>query len=179
MNAGAALLAPASITLACLVAEQGLARSAPVRRILANPGDFARLLMGAVLLAGVLAALARSLLPGLDPGLGIATAQFIALAASLAMLHRRHAADVRAAVVWLIIPLALSVLPLCVAGESPRVMLSGALVIAFALMIGLPALTVLLRRLGDSDVPAWMRPVPVRLLVSGLIVLALAGSLSW
>ncbi len=179
MNAGLALLASASITLACLIAEQGLTRNAAVRRIVATPRGFARLLVGAVLLTAVLASTSLLLLPGLNPVIACIAASGITLVVGAILLQRRYSGDLPDAIVWLVAPAILSILPLAGSGADSQRILIGAFALALVLLLGLPAFVLLMRRLDDNDVHALMRPLPVRILASGVIVLAATGSLSW
>ena len=175
----ASVLATLSITLSCLVAERGLARSAALRRITATPGDLARLLLGALLVGCVMAAATAAL----DARLARVPAGLIglcgALAATYLLLHRHRANDLRAAATWLCSLLALALMaPLSLASDAQGWLIAG-LGTAFALALGLPAFAALARDLDDSDVPARMRPLPVRVLAAAVVVLAVSGSLSW
>lgn len=175
----ASVLATLSITLSCLVAERGLARSAALRRIAANPRDLARLLLGALLVGCVVAAATAAL----DPRLARVPAGLIglggAVAATCLLLHRRHANDLRAAALRLCSLLALALIaPASLADDAQGWLVAG-LGTAFALALGLPAFAALARHLDDADVPACMRPLPARVLAAAVVVLAVAGSLSW
>ena len=64
-------------------------------------------------------------------------------------------------------------------GDDAQRWLLGGFALAFALGLGVPAFSALAQRLDDADVPAFMRPLPARMLAAGILALALAGSLSW
>lgn len=181
MNAampGAFAIAAACVALAWLVAQQGLERCGALGRIAGSPRRLARLLVGALLL-GTMAAAA---MPPADEGYrGIAglIGFSVASLACTALLHRRHRPDLRAALPWLSAMLApLFVAPACIA-QGAQDWLIGGFALAFALGLGLPAFDALAQHFDDPDVPALMRPLPVRALAAGILALAMAGSLSW
>lgn len=175
----ASVLATLSITLSCLIAERGLARSTALRRIAATHGDLARLLIGALLLGCVVAAASVTL----DARAAGAMAGLIGLlgasAAMLLLLRRRHANDLRAAASWLFSLLALAfVVPASLATDAQGWLIGG-LGTAVALALGLPAFAALARQLDDSDVPSCMRPLSLRVVAAAVVVMAVAGSLAW
>lgn len=179
MDTGAASLVSASLTLACLSAERGLVCSAAVRRLVATPRGFARFLIGSVLLSALLATPILWLWPTLAPAYGIGAGLVLTGVLAARLLHHRNARDLRTAAPWLLAASLCATLPLALLAQDAQSALWASLAMALALAIGLPAWAELARRLDDSDVPSRMRPLPARVLVCGIIVLALTGSLSW
>lgn len=176
---GALALAAACVALAWLLAEQGPERSAALRRVAASSHGLARLLIGA-LLSGAMAGALAMLLSGGAYRIPAASAGFIvASLACAALLRRRHPAELRTALPWLCAMLAPLFVALACIARSAQHWLIGGFVLAFLLGLGLPAFGALARRFDDSDVPAFMRPLPARALAAGILALAMAGSLSW
>lgn len=175
----ASVLATLSITLSCLIAERGLAHSTALRRITATRGDLARLLIGA-LLVGCVVASGSVALNARAAGAMAGLIGFVGATASLLLLlRRRHASDMRAAAPWLCSLLGLVFMAPASLATSAQGWLIGGLGTAFALALGLPTFTALARQLDDSDVPSWMRPLPVRIVAATVVVMAVAGSLAW
>lgn len=173
------VLAVASIALIYLIAERGLACNTALRQITPNPRDLARFLIGFELLACALAGITWQINSDLPRALPIVAAIASAWLAGFLLLRRQHAKHIRAATPWLIILTALSVIPAAMTAGSVQAWLVMGLATALLLALGLPAFVVLAQRLEDSDVPAVMRRFPGRLLLTGILALGLAGSVTW
>ncbi|HET9047964.1 MAG TPA: hypothetical protein VFN29_03230 [Chiayiivirga sp.] len=168
-----------ALGLSLLIGEQGLARSIAVRRIAATPRSLARWLIGGVLLAAVLAALSHLAHPAIDHRVAALIGIIPALLVQVLVLRRAHGSLTPMAIRWLLPCSLLPMLATMTFAHDARSSLQSGLLVALALAIGLPAFSALAQRLDDADVPAWMRPLPTRLLATGVIVLAMAGSLPW
>lgn len=175
----ASVLATLSITLSCLMAERGLARSAALRRIATTQGDLARLLIGALLVGCVAAAGSVALNTHAAGAMAGLIGLVGASASVLLLLRRRHASDMRAAAPWLCTLLGLVFMAPASLATDAQGWLIGGLGIGFALALGLPAFAALARQLDDSDVPPWMRPLPARIVATAVLVMAVTGSLAW
>ena len=171
--------AAASIALTCLIAERGLACNAALRQIAPQPRNLARLLIGFELLACAIAAIAWQISPAFPRPLIVAFGLGSASLAGVLLMHQHHSGNLRAATIWLASLAVLAFVPAATFAESAHTWLVAGLVTALLLALGLPAFAVLARRLDDSDVPAMMRPLPSRLLLTGILAFGVAGSLSW
>lgn len=168
----------ASVALAWLAAEQGLARCETLRKVAGSPRRLAQLLMGALSLGTMAGALALLLVDAAYHSGAWVIGFVVAVFACTGLLRYRHRVDTTV-MPWLVAMLAPLFLALACIGKDAHSGLLGGFALAFALGLGLPAFSALAQRLDDPDVPAMMRPLPVRMLATGILALSMAGSLSW
>lgn len=172
------------LALACLIGERALSLSTVLQQAVDGPPGLARLGIGTLLLAALLAAGLQWLMPGLaglpalliGAGLGLITALILLQRRSRDLsLPRRE----RLALVAFLLVLLMSLVGLSpdLSATLPAIApaLWRALALALALSLGLPAFAALAQRLDDRAVPGPMRPLAARVVAATVLALALGG----
>lgn len=179
MSAGLAIGIAAALGLTFLIGERGLARSAALRPIAVTPQSLAQWIIGGVLLAAMLAALCHLVHPAIDGRVAALIGIVLAwLAQGFLLVRSRRVPNVRTTM-WLLPCSLFPMLAAMASAHDARTSVLSGLAVALVVALGLPAFIVLAHRFDDSAVPDSMRPLPARLLATSILIVAMAGSLSW
>lgn len=174
--AAAPAAAALCLILATLLGERGLAH-APLRAAARGAHGLVRLLTGALLIGAIAAACTGLILPAAPHaatgGVGLAVG-----ATALLGLTQRHALPMHARL-WLVAMFSLLLLGVAALAAGPAGWLALGLGAALGFALALPAALALAQRFDDPELPAFMRPLPARLLAGGLAATALASLGAW
>lgn len=166
------------LVLTWLLAEQALLSNTALRRGVGSLRGLARFLVGALLVGAALGAAQMLLFAAIPVPITAAVSAAVAISAGFLLLRYRQREAVLVAIRWPALILVLLFVALTSVAQDAREWLVGAGGLALGLALGVPAYGALVDRFNDSEVPAAMRPLPTRILASGVIALALAGCLS-
>lgn len=136
-----------------------------------------RLQIGALLIAAMSAAAASLAFPAMAPALSVLPGLAAGGGALWLLTRRQEMARTPLARILAIFALLHAGVALLAGTAAGWLLAAFGVILAFAL--GLPAFIDLARRMDDRAVPAFMRPLPARVLAAGIIALAAGSLASW
>ncbi|MGE4359943.1 MAG: hypothetical protein AB7D30_08905 [Lysobacteraceae bacterium] len=163
--------------LAVLIGERGLARSPRFHDAARGTHGLVRLQIGALLIAAMSAAAASLAFPAMAPALSVLPG--LAAGGGALWLLARRQGMARTPLARILAIFALLHADVALLADTAAGWLLAAFGVILAFALGLPAFIDLVRRMDDRAVPAFMRPLPARVLAAGIIALAAGSLASW
>lgn len=171
-------LAALCLILAVLIGERALARPRRLTAATSGAHGLVQLQVGALLI-GAMTAAAVTLILAHGWAVIAALAGWLAGGVALLWLAQRRPAHRPVRIGVLLAILTLLHLGVALLAADVRGWLAWGLGFALGFALGLPAFLALAQRMDDRELPDCMRPLPARLLLAGVLALALGSLVSW